>query len=191
MPNSSAKRNRTKRIAYTALMVALAVALRLLKSSMFGPIQFINFPGVFTIVSGIIFGPITGMVVGAGSYLLSDILIGLPGYWTMTNMFLMGGIGLITGLIWKRGNRTDISKIGIGVGTYLIMLAFDIASSFAFYALSGSEMSVALFGGILGLFIPSGGGYIYGIGPITEAATAILVVVIAHTLLKNKIVRTC
>jgi len=124
-------------------MVALAVALRLLKSSMFGPIQFINFPGVFTIVSGIIFGPITGMVVGAGSYLLSDILIGLPGYWTMTNMFLMGGIGLITGLIWKRGNRTDISKIGIGVGTYVIMLAFDIASSFAFYALSGSEMAVA------------------------------------------------
>ncbi|HRU81092.1 MAG TPA: ECF transporter S component [Candidatus Methanomethylicus sp.] len=190
MPNGSAKRSRTKRISYTAMMIALAVALRLLKNSLFGPFQFVNFPGVFTVVSGIIFGPTIAMVVGAGSYLLSDVLIGLPGYYTLTNMFLMGGIGLITGLIWKRSNRTDISKIGIGVGTYIIMLAFDIISSFAFYAILGVPMTAALAVGIGGLFMPSGGGVIYGIGPITEAATAILVVMIAHVLLQNKMVKT-
>ncbi len=190
MQNGPAKLDRSRKIAYTSLMIALAIALRLLKGSMFGPLQFINFPGVFTIVSGIVFGPITGMVVGAGSYILSDILIGLPGPWTPINAILMGTVGLFTGLIWNRSDRTKISRIGIGVGTYVIMLVFDIFASFAFFAVSGSPWMVALTAGVAGLFVPTGGGLMYGIGPVTEAATAILVVTITHTLLKSKIIKT-
>ncbi len=189
MFNDGIMRSRSKRIAYTALMIALAVTLRVMKASIVGPIQFVNFPGVFTIVSGIILGPVIGLVVGVGSYLISDIFIGLAGLWTITNMLLMGGIGIISGLIWKRSNRTAISKIGVGVGTYLIMLAFDVLSSIALFVFSGTALSVALLWGILGLFMPVGGGYVYGMGPVTEGVTAILVVAIANVLLKNKITK--
>jgi len=186
MSNSSAKRNRTKRLVYIALMVALAVTLRLMKGAMFGPLQFINFPGVFTIVAGIIFGPSMAMIIGAGSYFLSDILIGLPGPWTPINVVVMGAVGLITGFMWKGRDRRNISRMAIGVGTYVIMFAFDIITSCLFYIVMGVEWHNAIIIGIMGLLMPSGGGYMYATGPITEAVTAVLVASIVHILLKSE-----
>ena len=91
---------RTKKITYTAILIALAVSLRLVKVALFGPVQFVNFPGIFTIVGGILFGPSVGIAVGFASYLFSDIMIGLPGPWTVVNAALMASLGLISGLIW-------------------------------------------------------------------------------------------
>lgn len=189
MLNGSVKLSRSKKIAYTSLMIALAVALRLIKYSLFGNLQFVNFPGIFTIVSGIFFGPVTGTVVGFSSYLLSDMLIGMPGPWTVVNMLFMGSLGMLSGLLWNRKNRSGISKFGVGIGTYIMMLGFDIMTSVLLLVVMQYPLQLAFITGILGLFVPVGGGYMYAIGPVTELTTAILVVAIAHALLNRNGIR--
>ncbi|MGQ9759576.1 MAG: ECF transporter S component [Candidatus Methanomethylicaceae archaeon] len=175
---------RVKKITYTAIVISLAVTLRLIKYQLFGPIQFINFPAVFTIVGGALFGPSSGLVVGIASYLLSDIII-LPGPWTLVNSTLMGGVGALSGLLWGMNSQRTISKLGLGVGTYLMLLAFDITNSWALFALIGFDWVSALWIGIIGLFLPAAGGFMYAVGPITEATTAILVVTIVTILKRN------
>lgn len=176
---------RVKRITYTAIVIALAVTLRLIKHSILGLIQFINFPAVFTIVGGSLLGPSSGLVTGIASYIISDIMIGLPGPWTFVNALLMGGVGLLTGLIWGRNNAKKISKLGLAVGTYITLLAFDISNSWALLMLMGFDWFSALIIGIVGLFLPAAGGYLYAVGPITEATTTVLVVTIVSLLKKN------
>lgn len=176
---------RVKKLTYTAITIALAVTLRLIKYSLFGSIQFVNFPAVFTIVGSSLLGPSSGLVIGSTSYILSDIMIGLPGPWTVVNAFLMGLVGFLSGLIWGRKNVKQISRLGLAVGTYMMLLAFDITNSWALLVLLGFDWFSALIIGIVGLFLPAAGGYLYAVGPITEAMTAVLVVTIVSMLKKN------
>lgn len=176
---------RVKKITYTATVIALAITLRLIKYQLFGPIQFVNFPAVFTILGGALFGPSSGLAVGIASYLLSDMIIGPPGPWTFVNSLLMGGVGIMSGLIWGRKNARAKSKLGLGVGTYLILLLFDVTNSWILYMLFGFDWFSALLIGIVGLFLPTGGGWMYAVGPVTEAATAILVVTLVSLLKRN------
>lgn len=179
---------RTKRIAYLSIFVALAITLRLLKTALFGPIQFINFPGVFTVLGGIMFGPLAGFIIGFGSFLFSDIMIGLPGLWTATTSVSMGAIGIISGLIWIRKERGAISKAALGVGTYILVLFYDILTSVVLLVFMGLNWVEAVTIGILGLFIPvpASGGIMVGVGPITEFTTAMFVVLIYVALIKNQ-----
>lgn len=181
---------RTHRITYTAIMIALAVSLRLMKHMLFGSLQFINFPAIFTIASGILFGPLMGVTVGVTSYLLSDILIGIPGPWTFVNAVLMGFFGGVSGLVWRRVN-SDFSKIAMGILVYLMVFSFDILSSWILNMVIGFPPLVAFIWGVMGLFlpVPMSGGFMFGIGPITEATTAIVVVAVVALLLKGRIGR--
>ncbi len=176
---------RTKMISYTAIMIALAISLRILKHALVGPFQFVNFPGVFTILAGVTFGPVTGMVVGFASYLLSDMMIGLPGLWTAVNAPLMAVVGAVSGLIWGWRNKLHISKIGLGISTYVMMFAFDVLASWILWALIGYDWVTALVVSMIGLFIPAGGGFLFAVGPITEAVTAILVVTLVFALARG------
>jgi len=96
MKNGKIGLSRTKKITFTAMLIALAVSLRIIKYSMFGPLQFVNFPAIFTIVGGVVFGPIVGLTVGLSSYLLSDMVLG-AGPWTVVNALFIGVVGIITG----------------------------------------------------------------------------------------------
>jgi energy-coupling factor transport system substrate-specific component len=180
---------RTKKITYTAIIIALAVSLRLVKVALFGPVQFVNFPGIFTIVGGTLFGPSVGIAVGFASYLFSDIMIGLPGPWTVVNAVLMASLGLISGLIWGRNGYGKVTKIGLGIGTFVMMLAFDIISSgILLVMVLGGNWLYAFTIGLIGLFVPSpvSGGFMIGVGPITEVTTTILVVTIVNILIRNR-----
>jgi energy-coupling factor transport system substrate-specific component len=178
--------SRTRKITYTAVLIALAVSLRIMKSLLFGPLQFINFPGIFTIVGGVIFGPVMGMTVGFTTYLISDFILG-AGPWTVVNGLLMGLFGALSGVLWKR-TKDNFSKIAMGIGVYVIMFAFDILSSWILYMVFGWSPMVALLYGLIGLFLPNAaGGYLFGVGPITEATTAIVVVSLVALLLKGKL----
>ncbi|MEM3365187.1 MAG: ECF transporter S component [Candidatus Methanomethyliaceae archaeon] len=176
---------RVKTVTYTAMVIALAVSLRLIKYSLFGSIQFVNFPAVFTIIGGALLGPSSGAVIGFSSYVLSDIMIGLPGPWTAVNSILMAGFGFLSGLIWGRSGVKQIGKLGLAVGAYIMLLAFDITNSWALLVIMGFDWLSALIIGIVGLFLPAAGGYLYGVGPITEATTVILIVTIVSMLKKN------
>jgi LytS/YehU family sensor histidine kinase len=182
--------DRTHKITYTAIMIALAVSLRLMKHMLFGNLQFINFPAIFTITSGILFGPVMGATVGVTSFLISDIMIGMPGPWTLVNALLMGLFGGLSGLIWKKVDN-NFSKIAMGIVVYLIIFAYDILSSWILNMVIGFPPLLAFVWGFLGLFIPVpiSGGFMFGIGPITEATSAIVVAAIVALLLRSGIGR--
>ena len=178
--------SRTKKITYTSMMIALAVTLRLIKYVLFGNLQFVNFPGVFTLISGILFGPVIGTTVGFASYLLSDMLLGMPGPWTVVNSILMAALGLTSGIIWSRKDKTKISRTGIGIGAYMLMFVFDILASGFLFVIIGMQWTTAFISGLIGLLLPGiSGGYLIAVGPITEATTAILTVMIVHALIKS------
>lgn len=186
MKNGKNGLSRTKKITYTAMLIALAVTLRIIKYSMFGPLQFVNFPAIFTIVGGVVFGPIVGLTVGLSSYLLSDMVLG-AGPWTVVNALFIGVVGIITGLIWGRMPFLKLKKIELGIGVYLLMLGFDIFNSWVLNIIWGYPWLWSLIYGLLGLLMPAGGGYMIGVGPITEATTTILTVSIIFVLARSRI----
>lgn len=171
--------NKTKRITYTSMMVALAVALRLMKHLILGSLQFINFPAIFTILGGVLLGPIPGMVIGFASYLISDMFI-LPGLWTVVNSFLMAGVGFLCGIFLRKA-----SKIGIGIGAFLLIFCFDVMNSWLLYIIIGFDWFYAFIIAIVGLFLPAGGGFLYGIGPITEAITILVALGLINAIKRN------
>lgn len=186
MKNGKNGLSRTKKITYTAMLIALAVTLRIVKYSMFGPLQFVNFPAIFTIVGGVVFGPIVGLTVGLSSYLLSDMVLG-AGPWTVVNALFIGVVGIITGLIWGRKPFVKIKKIELGIGVYLLMLSFDIFNSWVLNIIWGYPWLWALIYGVIGLLMPAGGGFMIGVGPITEVTTTILTVSIVFVLARSRI----
>lgn len=180
--------SRTQKITYTSILIALAASLRLVKYALFGPVQFISFPGIFTIVGGILFGPLTGGIVGAASYLISDIILGAPGPWTPVNAAVMGLIGFGSGIIWGRKEKSKISRVGLIVGAYILMFAFDVSTSFILFVLIGFDVVYAFVWGLLGLFVPvpTSGGWMVAVGPITEFTTAAVIAMLVQVLVKNK-----
>lgn len=103
MARATAKRFSTGTLTGTALLLALGVVL---------PIVFHAIPlggRVFlpmhlpTFVAGLVLGPVAGLVVGAGSPLLSALLTGRPSVFYMVPMiFELGTYGLIAGLLRPR-----------------------------------------------------------------------------------------
>jgi hypothetical protein len=97
----------------------------------------------------------------------------------------MGGIGFLSGLIWGRNSVKQVGKLGLAVGSYIMLLAFDVTNSSALLVIMGFDWFSALIIGIVGLFLPAAGGYLYGVGPITEATTVLLIVTVVSMLKKN------
>ncbi|MEJ5292784.1 MAG: ECF transporter S component [Candidatus Methanosuratincola sp.] len=188
MLRNNGKLSRTQKITYTSLLIALAASLRLVKYALFGPVQFINFPGIFTVLGGIFFGPVTGGTVGIASYVISDIIIGSPGPWTVVNSLMMGAVGFGFGLLFNGRDKSKISKTGLLIGCYMIMFAFDVVTSWVLLVLIGWDVSYALLIGLLGLFIPTpaSGGWMVAVGPITEFTTASVVAMLVQLLAKNR-----
>lgn len=156
------------RIALISILVASAVGFRIVKHTLAGPIQFINLPLVFTIVSGSILGFKAGFTVGSLSFLISDMFLG-AGLWTVVDGFMAGLIGGIAGLLWN-GRKPEFPQI-LTI-SYILAFTYDIATSFILYVLMSIDVRTALLAGFLGLFMPVMGGFLYAVGPITEFLSA-------------------
>ncbi|RLE80315.1 MAG: hypothetical protein DRJ51_06065 [Thermoprotei archaeon] len=169
-------------IAYAAVFTSLAVLVRYAKNAL-TTVQFVNFPLMFTMLSGMYFGTRVGGLVGFLSFFISDLLI-IPGPWTLVNSLLAGLIGILWGLLKNISNR----RIEMFVLAYLSTFLYDILSSVILYVVFGLDLTSALIFGIIGLFLPVFGGSLIGVGPITEASTATLVCLLSQILEKRGVI---
>ena len=112
------KKPRAREITVTAVMIAIAVVSR---AAFFMLPQFKPMTAV-VIISGIALGGETGFVVGAMSAFVSNMLVG-QGPWTPWQMFALGIIGFISGLIFTEQN---FQKKKLIVGIYGFLAAFLI-----------------------------------------------------------------
>lgn len=112
------KKPRAREITVTAVMIAIAVAGR---AAFFMLPQFKPMTAV-VIITGIALGGETGFAVGAMSALVSNMFMG-QGPWTPWQMFALGVIGFISGLIFSDKN---FEKKKFLVGVYGFFSAFVI-----------------------------------------------------------------
>lgn len=171
MPASQPKR---RQLIVSTCFVALASSLRLSKHVIAGSIQFVNFPAVFTVIGGIIFGYKAGAFIGVMSFFVSDVLLGSAGVWTVFTSLSMGLVGVLSPLI--RRINADSSVLGLGVCAYLLILIYDVLSSVALLAL-WVPLGMAFILSIIGLFLPSST-VGYPVGLVTEIVTVALIVLI-------------
>jgi len=167
------KRNVSQEVV-TAVFVALATVLRLLKNVVVGPLQFVNFPAAFTIVGGLVFDFKSGAVIGVMSFVVSDLLLGYAGVWTVFTSLSMGLVGILSPLM--RRLDADSSMVSLGVSSYLLVLIYDVLSSVTSFALY-VPLQVAFAWSIIGLFLPSPPA-LYPVGLVTEIVTVSVVVLI-------------
>ena len=160
-----------KRVALISTFTALAVALRLLKHAVAGTFQFVNTPLAIAMVAAYAGGPWAGAAVGALSFVVSDLLIWL-GPWTPINAALAAAVGWL----WGFAARAARSRIALFVLAYLSTFAYDVLSSVLGYLIYLPGASSALALALVGLFLPAGGGWMVGVGPLTEFTTAALAV---------------
>jgi len=168
----------SKSVALISTFTALGLALRVAKN-LATSVQFVNIPLLFGFLAAFFAGPRSGFLTTALIYLLSYLFI-LPGVWTITNMVLGGlaaaAFGAASNLI-----RTFEHRFALA---FLLCFLFDVSSSVLLYVFFGVPLVQALIVGVVGLFLPVMGGYLIGVGPLTEFTTALLSVLLADRLRK-------
>ncbi|MHA1754477.1 MAG: ECF transporter S component [Candidatus Odinarchaeia archaeon] len=163
--------NTTLRMVLTAIFTSLSVALRVFKHLIIGPVQVINLPAVICFITALEIGAIPGFTVGFLSFLISDLLLGF-GIWTFVTASFMGLIGGILGLFKEKFK----GKLLLFMVLFIFLFLNDVGTSVLLYIIIGFQPLDALVVGLIGLFLPAGGGYMFAVGPITEISTSILVV---------------
>ena len=114
-----------RRMVLLAVMVAIAVTGRFL----FAPLPFFKPVTAIVILTGMYLGAEAGFLVGSLTALISNIFFG-QGPWTPFQMFVWGFLGLLSGLIFKRGkkpNRFLLVLAGI-LGGVLFSVMMDVWS---------------------------------------------------------------
>ncbi len=172
---------KTREIALVAIFTSLAVVFRVLKN-LVTPIQFVNITLALALTSTVLYGARVGFLVGFLSYILSDILI-FPGVWTIVDSVLAG----LTAALYRWVYSSDAGRIYNFVATYLLVFAFDVVTSGLLYVLFGVSVLEAFIVGLAGLFFPVMGGYLIGVGPVTEASTSLLAVMLIEELKRRNI----
>ncbi|AKG38202.1 hypothetical protein MA03_01340 [Infirmifilum uzonense] len=172
---------KSKELSLVAIFVSLSIALRVLKN-LATTVQFVNIPLAFALLASTLYGPHVGFLVGFLSYFLSDLLI-FPGIWTLINSILAG----FTAFLYPHFIYDRKDKVVFFISTFLSIFLFDIFSSVVLYILFGVRLQEAILVSIVGLFLPVMGGYLIGVGPLTEFVTAFLVVALYEGLKRRKI----
>ncbi|OQO71435.1 ECF transporter S component [Enterococcus villorum] len=120
----------TKRLTVYAMMIALTVALSL---TILIPIPATNGfvtlceVGIYTAAS--LFGPIGGLVVGASSGLLIDLLSGYP-QWAIFSLLIHGLQGFICGYFAKNSVKNWI--VGLILGSIVMIIGYFLAGWFLY-----------------------------------------------------------
>lgn len=161
---------RAKTVALASTLAGAAVALRYAKNAL-TTVQFINIPLAMAYLAAWLAGPWAGAAVAALSYLVSDLLV-MPGPWTPVDAALGAAAALVFGLAAGRLR----GRVELGVLAYLATFLYDVLSSSLLYMVFGLGPGAAFAVGLAGLFLPVMGGGLVGVGPMTEAATALLAV---------------
>lgn len=130
------------------------------------------------LAAGIIGGPLTGLVVGCMSMLISDLYFG-GGFWTIIDSAFMGVIALLAGVLWN--SRANVSRVELAVGGFLLTALYDVATSVIPAWIFGYSWWVA----VLLLYVPflAGFGVMYPFGFVHEITTAVLMGSIGPTLI--------
>ncbi len=170
---------KTTTITLISVLASLAIVLRILKNIIFGTFQFINIPLVFVLFTSYYFGSKISSIIGILAFTISDLYIGV-GIWTITNTLIVTSLSFLASL-----TRKIKSRIYLFIFFYLISLIYDILSSLILYIVFGLTFTNALLFSIIGLFIPIQGGYMIGIGPLTETSTALTTVLMIHGVRKR------
>jgi energy-coupling factor transport system substrate-specific component len=166
----------TRKVAVIAVFASMVTAFRVAKN-LVTAVQFINLPLSLAFTASLIFGGEIGFAVGFLGYLLSDLLI-YPGPWTVVNSIVAGALSYLLGVLPGSSRQ----RIIVFATTFLLCLLFDIVTSALLYIILGLEPARALIIGIVGLFLPVMGGYLLGVGPVTELSTALLTTFLVEAL---------
>ncbi len=169
----------SKVTAQIGVWSALAVAARIGKHALVGPLQFVNLPLLFTMLAGMLYGSSVGFGVGFLSFLVSDSILGL-GIWTLVDGGLAGAIGVLWAKLRIKG------RVSLFIIAYLSTFLYDISTSWILYMIFGFSPVEAFILGFVGLFLPVAGGGAIAIGPTTEATTSLLLSILALRLLSEK-----
>lgn len=115
--------SRTRLLALVASLSAANAAFRVGLAGLPPNVR----PTAFLIITaGAVCGPLPGFVVGWLSMTLSDLVL-VPGPWTIETSGGMALVGLLAGLFWYRSS--NISRMRIAVGGYLLAMLYDIGTA--------------------------------------------------------------
>ena len=114
------KGNSSRRIAFSAVLIALGVALSFFPGSIpIGPVRIFPFQHMINVISGILLGPLFGgfialsigvLRIGSGTGSLFAITGGVPGAIV---------VGLVYRYLWKRYSAAFAEPIGTAIGALL------------------------------------------------------------------------
>ncbi|HBC95595.1 MAG TPA: ECF transporter S component [Clostridium sp.] len=108
----------TKEIAIIATLSAFAAISRII-FALIPNVQPVTF---LVAISGFVFGPYEGFLIGSTTAFLSDIFFG-QGPWTPWQMFSWGLVGIISGILGKRS--VEISTLKFSILCFLFGFMFD------------------------------------------------------------------
>ena len=182
MRNSESRTRPSYVTSRIGIWVSLSVLARIAKHLLIGPMQVINLPLIFAMVAGYLDGTLYGFIVGFLSFLISDSFLGI-GIWTFVDGLIAGLVGTVSGTIRGR----DFCLWELSVISYLLTFTYDVLTSCLLYMAFGLDPLISLITGLLGLFIPAGGGSAFMIGPITETITALTFSILVLELKKRSL----
>ncbi len=118
-------RSGARELVVLAVMTALSVLGRLI----FAPVPGFKPVTAIVIITAIAYGAQAGFITGALSAVVSNIFFG-QGPWTPFQMFAWGFLGLLSGLVFRRGKKPNvILLVFVGVvGGVIFSLMMDVWS---------------------------------------------------------------
>ena len=142
---------------------ALAIALVCL-STMFLqfpiPLGYAHLGNCFILISGVFFGPVTGLLAGGIGSALSDLLTGYP-QWIIPTLIIKGIMGFVIGYI---ANRTGLTVNIIGI--IIMVVGYFIGGSILYGSIytGATQIPGLVMEGIVGIVL------FYVIGSALQAA---------------------
>lgn len=109
---------RKKPQARKLVVIAALVTIAVISRTVFYMIPFFKPMLAVVIISGIGLGWECGFIVGTASAFMSNFIFG-QGPWTPWQMFAMGAVGLISGLIFSKKYNADKMKIPVCIYGFL------------------------------------------------------------------------
>lgn len=123
---------KTKEMTQIALMVALTVVLSIM---FIIPVPatkgFVTLCEVGIYTSGLLFGPMGGLMVGALSGGLIDIISGYP-EWALFSILIHGIQGLILGYLYQKMPNSRGMAIGLALGSIFMVVGYGFATAFLY-----------------------------------------------------------
>ena len=132
------RKPKARELVTVATMCALAVAGR----AAFFMLPNFNAATAMVIISGVAFGAETGFIVGAVTMLTSNFIFG-QGPWTPWQMFAMGVLGYLAGVIYRRRAVREkiFSKLSLcifgGISCIVVYYSFGLLQDHSWRSLTG------------------------------------------------------